>query len=76
MLNDNVFLSDDKSNSIATVSPFVNTLWQGLFTQVWYDDPQSLRWKYQYAKSMNLRGIGPFQFGDARGGNLMHLFVD
>ena len=32
--------------------------------QVWYDDVQSLIYKYSYAKSMNLRGLGPFQFGD------------
>ena len=32
--------------------------------QVWYDGPESLIEKYQYAKSMGLRGLGPFQFGD------------
>ena len=32
--------------------------------QVWYDGPDSLIYKYQYAKSMGLRGLGPFQFGD------------
>ena len=32
--------------------------------QYWYDNPESLRWKYRYAKSMGLRGLGPFQFGD------------
>ena len=32
--------------------------------QVWYDDADSLMYKYSYAKSMNLRGLGPFQFGD------------
>ena len=32
--------------------------------QVWYDDVESLIYKYSYAKSMNLRGLGPFQFGD------------
>eukprot|EP01084_Bolivina_argentea_P125829 222886_1 len=32
--------------------------------QIWYDDPESLSYKYQYAKSKNLRGVGPYQFGD------------
>ena len=32
--------------------------------QVWYDGPESLIVKYQYAKEMNLRGLGPYQFGD------------
>ena len=32
--------------------------------QYWYDNPESLIWKYKYAKSMGLRGLGPFQFGD------------
>ena len=32
--------------------------------QYWFDDPDSLSYKYQYIKSMNLGGVGPFQFGD------------
>lgn len=30
------------------------------FSQVWFDNPQSLRIKYQWAKQQNLGGIGPF----------------
>lgn len=32
--------------------------------QYWYDDPQSLTPKYAYAKSLGLRGVGPFTFTD------------
>lgn len=32
--------------------------------QIWFDDPLSLSYKYQYAKEKKLRGVGPFQFGD------------
>lgn len=30
--------------------------------QYWFDTSRSLRMKYQYARSMNLRGVGPFAF--------------
>ena len=49
-------------------APFCNYWFGGhvneTLMQVWQDDAQSLIVKYQYAKSMNLRGLGPFQFGD------------
>ena len=46
-------------------SPYFNTYSKkGETSQIWYDNPESLIYKYKYAKSMNLRGIGPFQFGD------------
>ena len=32
--------------------------------QYWYDSPAGLELKYQYAKMMKLRGIGPFTFDD------------
>ncbi|XP_077978224.1 di-N-acetylchitobiase-like [Glandiceps talaboti] len=32
--------------------------------QMWYDDPESLTYKYQYAKQRGLRGVGPWN-GDA-----------
>ena len=30
--------------------------------QLWFDDPESLTPKYQMAKDMNLRGVGPYRF--------------
>ena len=30
--------------------------------QVWFDDPKSLQIKYNYAKNLDLRGVGPFCF--------------
>eukprot|EP01083_Nonionella_stella_P059704 156239_1 len=49
-------------------SPYCNVYANGWdmdqVLQYWYDDPESLRYKYEYAKSMQLRGVGPFQFGD------------
>lgn len=32
--------------------------------QVWYDDPESLMPKYHLAKTLGLRGVGPFTFDD------------
>lgn len=43
-------------------APHFNYIKNGSVYQVWYDDPVSLIPKYQYAKSVNLRGIGPFEF--------------
>ena len=34
--------------------------------QVWFDDPSSLTLKYQYAKAMGLRGVGPYTFAQLR----------
>ena len=48
-------------------SPFVNIDGHDQannMLQYWYDDPQSLAYKYKYAQTMGLRGLGPFQFGD------------
>ena len=48
-------------------TPFCNVYGHGHtdnLLQYWYDDPQSLSYKYNYAKTMNLRGLGPYQFGD------------
>ena len=48
-------------------SPFINVPDKHHNTtvfQYWWDNPLSLKYKYEYAKSMNLRGLGPFQFGD------------
>ncbi|XP_071490541.1 di-N-acetylchitobiase-like [Diadema antillarum] len=36
----------------------------GLMTQVWYDDPESLQLRYNYAKKLGLLGVGPWH-GDA-----------
>lgn len=30
--------------------------------QVWYDDPESLAWKYKLAREFGLRGVGPYTF--------------
>ena len=30
--------------------------------QIWYDNPESLRYKYQVAKELGIRGVGPFTF--------------
>eukprot|EP01084_Bolivina_argentea_P087946 158772_1 len=47
------------------LAPFYNYMLNGnkeQVFQVWYDDVQSLSVKYEYAKTMSLRGIGPFCF--------------
>ena len=36
----------------------------GTVHQIWFDDPQSLRVKYQIAKDAGFRGTGPFTFDD------------
>jgi len=45
-------------------SPSVNMVRHNKTYQYWFDNAQSLALKYAYAKSKNLRGVGPFQFGD------------
>jgi Di-N-acetylchitobiase len=32
--------------------------------QSWFDDPNSMRHKFSFARSMGLRGVGPYVFGD------------
>jgi spore germination protein YaaH len=32
--------------------------------QSWFDDPTSMRHKFSFARSMGLRGVGPYVFGD------------
>jgi len=40
-------------------SPFFNFMDQNeQVYQIWYDDPQSLVYKYSFAHQMNLRGVG------------------
>jgi spore germination protein YaaH len=39
--------------------------------QVWYDDAESLSWKYKLAREMGLRGVGPYTFDDVRGMMMM-----
>ena len=47
----------------ATQTPFFNYLGHdSVVHQVWYDDPASLRVKYELARSMGVRGTGPFTF--------------
>ena len=48
-------------------SPFVNVYdndGKTTISQIWYDDPQSLAYKYVCAKGAGLRGVGPSSFGD------------
>jgi len=39
-------------------APYFNLRVENQMHQIWYDDPESLVLKYQWAKSMNLRGVG------------------
>uniref|UniRef100_H2YC17 GH18 domain-containing protein n=1 Tax=Ciona savignyi TaxID=51511 RepID=H2YC17_CIOSA len=41
-----------------TSAPFFTTSENGAYHQYWYDDPESLRIKYELALSLNLRGLG------------------
>eukprot|EP00326_Haptolina_ericina_P002133 CAMPEP_0181224258 /NCGR_PEP_ID=MMETSP1096-20121128/31020_1 /TAXON_ID=156174 ORGANISM="Chrysochromulina ericina, Strain CCMP281" /NCGR_SAMPLE_ID=MMETSP1096 /ASSEMBLY_ACC=CAM_ASM_000453 /LENGTH=272 /DNA_ID=CAMNT_0023317307 /DNA_START=32 /DNA_END=850 /DNA_ORIENTATION=- len=43
---------------------YFNTIEGGATVQYWYDDVLSLRPKYAYARSLGLRGVGPFTFTD------------
>jgi di-N-acetylchitobiase len=38
-----------------------------LVQQYWYDDAQSLKLKYAWARSNELRGLGPYTFDDLNG---------
>jgi len=39
-------------------SPWFDYTLDGVQHQVWYDDPESLQWKYVWARNLRLRGIG------------------
>ena len=41
-----------------TLSPYIMLYSQNVFHQIWYDDPSSLGFKYNLARSQELRGIG------------------
>jgi len=43
------------------LSPYFNYVKDNVVHQVWYDDPDSLSTKYQYAKERNLLGVGPYE---------------
>ena len=45
---------------------YFNTVENGSVVQYWYDDVQSLTPKYAHAKSLGLRGVGPFTFTDTK----------
>ena len=45
-------------------APYFNTVEEGATVQYWYDDAQSLRLKYAYARTAGLRGVGPYTYGD------------
>ncbi|ETO02271.1 hypothetical protein RFI_35165, partial [Reticulomyxa filosa] len=53
---------------INTQSPFFNYMYESFSNdtnqvfQVWFDNATSLAKKYQYAKYLNIRGVGPFTF--------------
>ena len=64
-------LADKSSNNVTTdvrrdhylQTPNFNYVdSKGKTHQLWFDDPESLTPKYQMAKDMNLRGIGPYRF--------------
>lgn len=44
------------------LAPFFNTVEAGRVVQYHYDDPQSLALKYRLARTLGLRGVGPYQF--------------
>lgn len=50
-------------------APFFNTLEGGDVVQYWYDDVQSLSPKYAHARSLGLRGVGPYVFTDVQHAN-------
>jgi len=54
-------LSFDSSMS----APYFNTMEGGKVVQYWFDDAKSTTLKYQYAKSVGLRGVGPYEFSNA-----------
>jgi len=49
-------LTLDKKNTIRNIHATQQTY------QIWFDNPFTLRFKYNYAKNMNIRGVGPFAF--------------
>jgi di-N-acetylchitobiase len=54
------------------LAPFFNTMENttkdnSLVQQYWYDDSQSLKLKYAWARSNELRGLGPYTFDDLNG---------
>jgi di-N-acetylchitobiase len=50
----------------STQTPYFNFIDSatGLTNQVWFDNADSLRLKYQSAKRLGVRGTGPFTFSD------------
>ncbi|GBG29617.1 Di-N-acetylchitobiase [Hondaea fermentalgiana] len=46
----------------STMSPYFNTLEDGIVYQYHFDDEMSLKLKYAYAHAKRLRGVGPFTF--------------
>jgi di-N-acetylchitobiase len=45
-----------------TGDPYFNSLENGTVYQYWFDDPMSLRPKYEWARQNGLAGVGPFVF--------------
>ena len=43
-------------------SPFFNAVEDGTVVQYWFDDADSLRRKFRWAKSKGVAGVGPFAF--------------
>ena len=48
-------------------APWFNTFDGKVVSQYWYDNAESLGLKYTYAKSLQLKGVGPFCFDDIDG---------
>lgn len=49
---------DGRQWNANTLTPFYNYVWSGQRTQVNYDDPWSMRNKYQLALYLGVRGVG------------------
>mmetsp|Transcript_35360 Transcript_35360/g.82655 ORF Transcript_35360/g.82655 Transcript_35360/m.82655 type:complete len:416 (-) Transcript_35360:24-1271(-) len=48
-------------------APWFNSVEEGELVQYWYDDIDSLRAKYAFARSKGLKGVGPYTFSDVSG---------
>lgn len=53
---------------------YFNTVEDGAVVQHWYDDVQSLKPKYAHARTLGLRGVGPFTFTDTQDPKMYEAF--
>ena len=61
-VNINVTIISDLLWDNSTQSPFFNMKMDGGIYQVWFDNPESLLLKYNYAKNAGVKGVGPYAF--------------